>query len=900
MRTAALLGLFSLAVGIRLFLLLLWNSPGRRSRQASLREVEPRNGAAGGLWSPPHNAAHEGRAETLSGATHKLSERAQVLRALRELESEHAPPSNTTSPRIIVVLGHKAPRDFYVYSFAFHLLGYRVIYSRTPILVGAQPHSGLYYLSPDNGGRPIQLHGVAAVLCHSVLAQRCFAGFPWSSSLHGEARVQQHPLEVLRIFSALQPNQRINRLASARQTLTTKDGLCAMLHAAGLAGDYLSTFTFPCWSIPHEASQLRAAALEVGGRIRADLPHATSSIAAQSSSAPSRPTWIVKPARGSEGAGIRLLSQTELLSLLDECELDNNEMEMGVREANGTDKNKNRGDGATRAHGQRCGNRGLPQPSPGWRGIVNPYLATPLLHNGRKWDVRAYVLCTSVLPMRIYIFAEAVVRYASALYSSTTSDPAAVLTNTAIGKRALHRGVAPITGTLDNLARYLQKGRAAESSPATGERGSWLFQLWDAAEVNEDEGDGSEGSTDGFGLHRSYSAMEGYTSLIGAMRQTVGRLFLTAEPQIMRSYAREYPHTSEASKPWRQSVPSRERGVPWVWSQGVNVGAEVGYRCSNCYHLFGVDLIADNTGQFRAIEINVQPDLSLSLAACERQRRTPKQGLPRTGGPDRLIGNGDGARYAPEGGSKSPSSSLPTGMTSEQKDPALEDSHDACSEGSSAYDDTKRAVAFSVVQMVYGDHPAAAILEELLAPHGDTLAIRFPKLAHRRMDTKADAALGSASDVASIVDSRDSDVPNGPYGLHRETLVYLLGSVREALALGCFVPVVPSISGWHDQARHLRRLWNSATVQSRCAAPHSAIDSETRCAGFDFEWRRQIHDLSRLVFFGNMESGVGNVPQWRLSFKERCEEMLAQVANVPNGQWALRQDIFQTVYDLED
>ena len=58
--------------------------------------------------------------------------------------------------------------------------------------------------------------------------------------------------------------------------------------------------------------------------------------------------------------------------------------------------------------------------------VVQPYLAEPLLHHGRKWDVRTYVLLTSVLPMRLYLFSEAIVRYASAPYSKSTNASARV------------------------------------------------------------------------------------------------------------------------------------------------------------------------------------------------------------------------------------------------------------------------------------------------------------------------------------------------------------------------------------------------------------------------------------------------------------------------------------------
>ena len=98
--------------------------------------------------------------------------------------------------------------------------------------------------------------------------------------------------------------------------------------------------------------------------------------------------------------------------------------------------------------------------------VVTPYLREPLLHNGRKWDVRTYVLATSVLPMRLYMFSEAIVRYAAAsTYSPTSTDDGSVLTNTWVGQRLLQRGVSSITGSLANLCR-LPTPHDADGRPA--------------------------------------------------------------------------------------------------------------------------------------------------------------------------------------------------------------------------------------------------------------------------------------------------------------------------------------------------------------------------------------------------------------------------------------------------
>ena len=68
---------------------------------------------------------------------------------------------------------------------------------------------------------------------------------------------------------------------------------------------------------------------------------------------------------------------------------------------------------------------------------VSRYVARPYLINGTKFDLRLYVLLTGVNPLRIYLYDDGLVRFASNKYtndSSRVGDVFMHLTNYSINK----------------------------------------------------------------------------------------------------------------------------------------------------------------------------------------------------------------------------------------------------------------------------------------------------------------------------------------------------------------------------------------------------------------------------------------------------------------------------------
>ena len=69
--------------------------------------------------------------------------------------------------------------------------------------------------------------------------------------------------------------------------------------------------------------------------------------------------------------------------------------------------------------------------------IVQEYIANPLLINGHKFDMRLYVLITSVDPLMIYIYKDGLARFATEPYSTdsmTIRNNCIHLTNSKVNK----------------------------------------------------------------------------------------------------------------------------------------------------------------------------------------------------------------------------------------------------------------------------------------------------------------------------------------------------------------------------------------------------------------------------------------------------------------------------------
>ena len=105
--------------------------------------------------------------------------------------------------------------------------------------------------------------------------------------------------------------------------------------------------------------------------------------------------------------------------------------------------------------------------------VVQEYINNPLLIDGLKFDIRIYVLMTSIEPLRLYIFEDGLVRFATRPYSNKMEDLAdnyIHLTNYTINKVSIMRLLNLTPGCSDFFFRIIQNSsimRFLESSLGT-------------------------------------------------------------------------------------------------------------------------------------------------------------------------------------------------------------------------------------------------------------------------------------------------------------------------------------------------------------------------------------------------------------------------------------------------
>jgi len=199
-------------------------------------------------------------------------------------------------------------------------------------------------------------------------------------------------------FDLVGPGRKINRILGLRDVIWSKHKFCAtMTHAFDKLDDKeLRSVTFPCWVMPDDYDKM----LEESARDDVER-------------------WISKPRSLGAGMGITIVDNLEELA----------------RERHTTH-------------------------------VVQAYMTDPLLLRAfddqglHKWDARTYVLVSSVVPVRAYVYSRGLVRLATSPYSNDckSHNQTACLTNTSINKKvdggASSHKLKDITWSFHHLEKY--------------------------------------------------------------------------------------------------------------------------------------------------------------------------------------------------------------------------------------------------------------------------------------------------------------------------------------------------------------------------------------------------------------------------------------------------------------
>jgi len=201
-------------------------------------------------------------------------------------------------------------------------------------------------------------------------------------------------------YAALGPSRKVNRILGLRDVVWSKHKFCKTIASAtrGITDSQLLSFTFPCWIMPGDYDKMLADSITFNVE-----------------------RWIAKPRSLGAGMGIYVVDTKDKLR-----------------------------------HEQNTKN------------VVQSYLENPHLiekiglngnMNKFKWDLRTYVLCTSVHPIRAYVYSRGLVRISTSPYSKDCSNITACLTNTSLNKKVEGAQLKDITWSLKKLREYLaEKG----------------------------------------------------------------------------------------------------------------------------------------------------------------------------------------------------------------------------------------------------------------------------------------------------------------------------------------------------------------------------------------------------------------------------------------------------------
>lgn len=280
--------------------------------------------------------------------------------------------------------------------------------------------------------------------------------------------------------------------------------------------------------------------------------------------------WIMKPVASSCGRGISVVTSSQALAMLTSSSTSSKKKAAAAKSM-----------------------------------LFQKYLDNPLLINKKKFDLRIYVLVTGVDPLRVYIHKEGLTRISTSNFSlKNIKNRFAHLTNYSVNKKnAIFKAAAyEPQGPAGSTTEAKSTTAPTSTAPSAVSQPSDRSNTADAAKA--DDVDSDDGNDDDVqendpsavpnGTDSNNPEMEGYKWSLHAFKAWLSAQY---SPQIMQeTFQRIYDIIIKTMVAMEGEI------TPLIQRSGVN------YR-TNCFELFGCDVILDENLQPHLLEVNVSPSL---------------------------------------------------------------------------------------------------------------------------------------------------------------------------------------------------------------------------------------------------------------------------------------------------
>lgn len=229
--------------------------------------------------------------------------------------------------------------------------------------------------------------------------------------------------------------------------------------------------------------------------------------------------------------------------------------------------------------------------------LLQHYMDNPYLINGKKFDLRLYVLCSSIDPLRIYLFEDGLVRFSTVDYDKDSDDILSHLTNYSLNKFSPNFVQNNLESSQLLAAEERQASGTVMSEDEDGMMDSfdhnahkWSFKQFLNFMQNRCNGDGGNSSSSG----------SGSSSVANDTRTTAEREFTRAK--FLQKISNVITKTILSTEP--QLYSKQKQLLP----SGRN----------NCFELYGFDIMIDEHLEPWLVEVNLMPSLACSSVLDKR------------------------------------------------------------------------------------------------------------------------------------------------------------------------------------------------------------------------------------------------------------------------------------------